>query len=135
MNTEPNIVVSSLDLQRLENLLAGLSQPVAGIDALRNELDRADVLAPQQMPSSVVTMNSTVAFAIEESGERFELTLCYPVDAGKPNTVSILAPVGSALLGLAIGQSIDWSLPGGKTRRVRVIDIVYQPERAGNFTQ
>jgi regulator of nucleoside diphosphate kinase len=135
MSTEPNIVVSSLDLQRLDSLLAGLSQSAPGVEALRHELDRADVREPQRMPSSIVTMNSTVVFVIEESGEHFELTLCYPHDAGKPGAVSILAPVGSALLGLAIGQSIDWTLPGGKVRSIRVVDISYQPERAGNFTQ
>lgn len=135
MHTEPNIVISSLDMQRLENLLATLPASTPGVDELRIELDRADVREPQSMPATVVTMNSMVVFEIEESGERFERLLCYPRDAGTPGAISILAPLGSAVLGLSVGQSIDWPLPGGKVRSVRVVDISYQPERTGNFTQ
>lgn len=135
MQTAPEIVISSLDLQRLEGLLAALSTPTPGTVALQAELDRAEVRLPREMPPSVVTMNSVVVFEIEESRERFELALRYPRDAGHPGAVSILAPVGSALLGLSVGQSIEWPLPSGKTRSVRVVDIAYQPERAGDFTQ
>jgi regulator of nucleoside diphosphate kinase len=131
----PDIVISSLDMQRLEGLLATLASDTPGLDALRAELDRADICAPQSMPATVVTMNSVVVFEIEESGESFELALRYPRDAGAPRSISILAPMGSALLGLRIGQSIAWPLPDGKRRSVRVVDISYQPERAGNFTQ
>jgi regulator of nucleoside diphosphate kinase len=133
MRIAPDIVVSTLDLQRLESLLANLPADTPGADLLQIELDRAEVRAPEQMPPLVVTMNSRVIFEIEATGERFTRTLCYPRAAGEPNTVSILAPLGAALLGLAVGQSIDWPLPGGKTGTVRVIDIVYQPERAGDF--
>ncbi len=135
MERVPDIVISSLDLQRLEELLDRLpaSAPEAGL--LQAELARAEVREPQQMPDNVVTMNSTVTFEIEESGERFERTLCYPREAGKSDAVSILAPLGCALLGLTVGQSIQWPLPTGKTGSVRVIEITYQPERAGNFTQ
>ncbi len=135
MHAEPNIVISSLDMQRLEGLLASLAPATPGVDALQAELDRAEVREPQSMPTTVVTMNSVVRFEIEESGESFELALRYPRDAGVPGTVSILAPMGSALLGLRIGQSIAWPLPGGRLNSVRVVDISYQPERAGNFTQ
>lgn len=135
MHTEPNIVISSLDMQRLEGLLATLAPTTPGVEALEAELTRAEVRDPQSMPATVVTMNSVVRFEIEESGESFELALRYPRDAGVPGTVSILAPLGSALLGLNVGQSIDWTLPGGKMSSVRVVDISYQPERAGNFAQ
>lgn len=134
MSTVPDIVVSSLDLQRLEALLATLPAS-SDIDALQAELDRADVLEPRQIPADVVTMNSRVIFEVDETGERFELALRYPRDAGAPGTLSILAPLGSALLGLRIGQSIAWPLPGGRTRAVRVVDIAYQPERDGNYLQ
>lgn len=134
MSTAPNIVISSFDLQRLEALLT--AQPAsAAIDALQQELDRADIREPQAMPATVVTMNSVVLFEIEQTGERFELALRYPRDAGQPGTLSILAPMGSALLGLNIGQSIEWPLPGGKERSVRVVDIAYQPEREGHYLQ
>lgn len=134
MSTAPNIVISSLDLQRIEALLA--TQPASdAIDALQEELDRADIREPQAMPATVVTMNSVVVFEIDETGERFELALRYPRDAGQPGALSILAPMGSALLGLTIGQTIAWPLPGGRMRSVRVVDLAYQPERAGNYLQ
>jgi len=134
MQTVPDIVISSLDLQRLEDLLDKLSPSTPGVELLQAELARAEIREPQQMPGNVVTMNSKVAFEIEDSDEGFERTLCYPRDAGNPETISVLAPMGCALLGLAAGQSIDWPLPNGKTGAVRVIDITYQPERAGCFT-
>ena len=76
-------------------------------------------------------MNSHVVFEDEATGEWRMVTITHPdnadADRGK---VSVLAPVGSALLGLAEGQSIDWPFPEGKTRRLRVIEVLYQPERA-----
>lgn len=102
-------------------------------DALENELARAIVVPPEQIPKDVVTMNSRVVFEDETTGERREVTLVYPahadIGAGK---ISILVPVGSALLGLRIGQSIDWNLPSGQRRRYRVIAVPYQPEAAGD---
>lgn len=133
----PNITVSSLDLARLNHLLDALpadAQP--GLDNLRLELERATVVAPEDMPASVATMNSTIRFMIEPTGKTFELVLSYPEDVqGKQDRISVLAPVGSALLGLAVGQQIEWPVPGGKTIRVRVLDISYQPERSGEYTK
>lgn len=132
MSKLPSITVSTLDLSRLEALLATSDEPAA--DALQAELDRARVLEPQRMPPDVVTMHSSVRFVVEETGEEFEKTLCFPREmADQPQGVSVLAPLGSALLGLAVGQVIDWPVPGGKTRRVRILDIPYQPERAGEY--
>lgn len=133
MSELPTIIVSSLDLSRLEALLAGLADSPEA-EALQTELDRATVVAPQQVPTTVVTMNSTVRFAVEQTGEEFEKTLCYPHEAATTKDgVSVLAPIGSALLGLAVGQEIEWPLPGGKLRRVRIMDVTYQPERSGNY--
>ena len=96
--------------------------------------DGADVVEPEQIPPTVVTMNSTVRFSIDSSGEDFCLTLVYPKDVdGSGNTISILAPVGSALLGLSTGDEIEWPRPGGGTIKVRIVEIIYQPERAGKF--
>lgn len=132
---KPSIIVSSLDFERIEALLDSLppnSFPEA--DLLAAELDRAQKLDPQKMPADVVTMNTKVRFAVEPSGKEYELTLVYPkaID-GSAGKISILAPVGSALLGLSVGQEIEWPAPGGNIVRVRIIDILYQPERAGDF--
>ena len=129
----PPIIVSSRDFDRLEQLLdAPAHARLPAAIALMGELQRADVLSPEQMPADVVTMRSTVECSEETSGERHTLTLVYPheadVDAGR---VSILTPVGSALLGLSVGQGIDWDMPGGRRLRLRVNAVRYQPEADG----
>jgi regulator of nucleoside diphosphate kinase len=132
--TSPPLLLSRLDVERIEALL---EQPLAqGIDttALEAELERAEVVEPAQMPADVITMNSTARFLDETSGEEHEMTLVYPRDAdGSPHKVSILAPVGSALLGLRVGDSIEWHVPGGRTIRLRALSIRYQPESSGEL--
>jgi regulator of nucleoside diphosphate kinase len=130
----PAIVLSRLDVERIENLLDRLPAAESRLhESLRSELERAEVREPNDMPADVVTMNSTVTFSEQDTGERLTISLVYPAAAGKPGTVSILAPVGSALLGLACGQEIDWPMPGGQPRRLRVVEINYQPEAAGDL--
>ena len=133
--SKPPITLSSQDLDRIEALLAALpSSALAGKAELQAELDRAEVLAPEEMPATVVTMNSTVKFSIKETGKEFCLTLVYPRDMdGSADLISIFAPVGSELLGLAIGDELAWPGPGGKPMTVRVTEVVYQPERAGEL--
>jgi len=121
----PSIIVSQRDAARLEALLdspALRNTPAA--DALLDELARAEVVAEDQVPAEVVRMNSVVECEDENGGGRHVLTLVYPQDADVgAGKVSILAPVGSALLGLSIGQVIDWQAPGGRMLRLRVIAI------------
>ena len=135
MARKPQIVLSSLDLDRIEALLAAMPSSVfPGKADLQAELDRADVVAPEEIPPNVVTMNSTVEFSIVETGKSFCLTLVYPRDLdGSADKLSILAPVGSALLGLSVGDELAWPGPGGKAMTVQVKRIVYQPERAGEL--
>mgnify|MGYP003577509535 CR=1 FL=1 len=129
----PAITVSSYDLERLEGLLVRrrVSAPQEST-GLRSELDRARIVEPSEMPPDVVTMNTTVRFA-EEGGElEFERTLSYPHEMGQgEGRISILAPVGSALLGLSVGQRMDWEVPGGRMARVRILQVIHQPERSG----
>jgi regulator of nucleoside diphosphate kinase len=129
------IVLTSRDFERLEKLLQSLpADAFPGKSALESELRRADLVEPEQVPPDVVTMNSIVRFSFAESGEEFRLTLVYPKDAqGQPDRISVLAPVGSALLGLSVGDEIQWPRPGGGVSTVRVIDVSYQPERLGEF--
>jgi regulator of nucleoside diphosphate kinase len=94
------------------------------IAALREELDRADIVDAASMPADVVAIGSRVRFVDEETTQEQETTLTWPADANPAQgRVSILAPIGSALLGLRIGQSIEWPMPNGYTRRLRVTDV------------
>jgi regulator of nucleoside diphosphate kinase len=133
--TPPPIVVSSLDLERIDNLLdAPAHRHFPGADALRAELARADLVDPDKMPADVVTMNSTAKVVDAGSGAEYELTLVYPREAdGNPGKVSVLAPVGSAILGLRVGQSIKWPMPGGRQLVLRIAAIRYQPEASGHL--
>lgn len=135
MTTKPHITISSQDLERLEILLDSLPPgSFPGKQDLEEELERATIVEPANISPTVVTMNSTVRFRIEPSGESFCLTLVYPRDVdAEGRTISILAPVGSALLGLSLGDEIQWPRPGGGVLRVRIEDIIYQPERAGDY--
>ena len=135
MSRKPQIILSSLDLDRIEALLAAIpASAFPGKADLQAELDRADVLAPEEMPPTVVTMNSTVQFTIVETGKSFCLTLVYPRDMdGSADRVSIFAPVGSALLGMSVGDELAWPGPGGKAMTVRVKEVLYQPEAAGEL--
>ncbi|MFE8596248.1 nucleoside diphosphate kinase regulator [Archangium violaceum] len=128
---EPRIVVTSTDMERLRTLIDTTAGDKA--DALDAELLRAEVVEPTQVPPDVVTMNSRVVYRDEDTGETREVTLSYPQDASlEQGRVSVLAPVGAALLGLSVGQEIDWELPGGKLKRLRILSVTYQPQAAGH---
>lgn len=129
----PPITVSSQDLERLYALLERLpAENFANAAALENELMRANVLETHEIPPDVVTMRSIVRFVINPSGKVFELLLCYPDEMDdNPNKVSILAPIGSAILGMSVGQQIEWPAPGGGNISVRIVAVTWQPERVG----
>ena len=128
------IVLTERDMDRLRRLVEqnAKGRNAKECEALEAELDRAEVVAPADVPPEVVTMNSRVRFADGDTGEEYEATLVYPFDANADEwRISVLAPVGAALLGLSVGQFIDWPMPGGVTKRLRVISVPYQPEAAG----
>jgi regulator of nucleoside diphosphate kinase len=128
----PRVVLSRFDRDRLERLLEKVG-PRPDLDALREEIERAEIVEPDAVPSDVVTMNSVVRFLDEDSGRESEVKLVFPGHADvEAKRISVLAPIGSALLGLSVGDSIDWPLPQGQTRRLRVVAILYQPEAAGD---
>ncbi|MDN3390721.1 nucleoside diphosphate kinase regulator [Pseudoalteromonas sp. APC 3691] len=135
MNKKPELIISSLDADRLYDLMESL--PVgsfANKEELESELARATIVEPKDMPSSVVTMNSTVNFIVESSKEEFTLTLVYPKNIDSSgDKISILSPVGSALLGLNQGDEIEWPKPSGGLIKVKIKEVTYQPERAGEL--
>lgn len=135
MHTKPKVIISSLDAERLEELLHALpGSAFPGRDDLEAELTRAEIVDPKDMPPTVVTMNSTVRFEVVSSAEEFCLTLVYPKDIdASGEKISVLAPVGGALLGLSQGDEIEWPKPGGGVLRVRIKEVTYQPERSGEY--
>lgn len=131
----PAISVSERDLERLEGMLAALPDDHPGAEALREELDRAAVFSPEDMPADVVTMNSRIRFVVEPAAKEMEMTLVYPRDfTGAPGQLSVLAAAGVAVLGLTVGQQIEWLAPNGQTVRARIVEVTYQPERTGDYT-
>ncbi|MBV2210126.1 MAG: nucleoside diphosphate kinase regulator [Thermomonas sp.] len=136
-NQRPTLLLSRIDVERIEDLLERQEYRNLNTDALREELDRAELVEPSAVPNDLITMNSTAQVkVVGEDGNEHEyaLTLVYPRDAdGSSDKVSILAPVGSALLGLRVGSSIDWPMPGGRKARLHVLSIRYQPEASGEL--
>ena len=123
MCNKPKIFVSSTDYDKLQDVLYRLPQSDA-VDRLLNELDRAEITDSQKILNNVAAMYSTVTFTVLQTDKSFTHKLVYPGDKLEDGHLSILTPVGSALLGLAIGQEIKWSFENGKTTLVRIDNIV-----------
>ena len=101
------------------------------LTAPEGELKRVRVVPQSHVPSEVITMNSVVRLRDLDTEELEEYDLVYPVDADVAhNRISVLAPVGTAILGYRLGGVIEWLVPAGP-RRLRVEEVLYQPERAG----
>ena len=127
------IFLTEADKAKLDRLLLTVRTPDDG-DSLEEELARAKVVPSDQIPPNVVTMNSRVRFKDESSGTELTVTLVYPGDAdASTGRISILAPVGSALIGLSVGDTIEWQLPNGRTKTLRIVELLYQPEAAGDL--
>jgi regulator of nucleoside diphosphate kinase len=100
---------------------------------LISELNRASVVPSREIPSSVITMNSRVTLLDLDTQEEETYTLVFPEDLEKTEgSVSVLAPIGTAMLGYKVGDVFEWEVPAGK-RRLRVERIDYQPEASGDF--
>lgn len=127
---QQNIIVTQTDLERLLAVVDQTNAPTA--ESLEAELHRAVVVGPREVPADVVTMNSELIYEDCDSHTQRRVTLVYPKDANAAEgKISVLAPIGSALLGLRKGQTIEWRVPNG-TKHIRVVEICYQPEANGD---
>jgi regulator of nucleoside diphosphate kinase len=129
------ILMSDADHQRLEGLIESARHDASlredYLDALEGELKRAQVVPQAEVPPEVITMNSVVRLRDLDTDELEEYELVYPADADMAHSrISVLAPVGTAILGYRLGDVIEWPVPAG-LRRLRVEEVLYQPERAG----
>jgi regulator of nucleoside diphosphate kinase len=119
---ENSLIISKPDYQQLIKLIEQHDTPAA--EALDIELSRADIVQDKDIPPDAVAMGSTVTFVDLDSHEEKTISLVYPNEADVTQMkISILSPVGSALIGLRIGGKIDWPVPQGKVRRLKVIAV------------
>ena len=131
------IYITKFDLERIEELLA-----VAGEFSYRNrgdleeleaELQKGKLVDSKEVPPNVVTMNSRVRLVDVDKDQPMVFTLVFPkdadIDAGK---LSILSPIGTAIFGYSVGDVIEWRVPAG-IRRIKIEEVLYQPEAAGDY--
>lgn len=132
------IWLTAQDYNRLRHLLAELTRRSrgmqAGVDTLEEILDLARVVHREKVPGNVVTMNSRVLFEDAHTDEQGTVTIVYPADVDPPSgKISVLSPVGAALLGEAEGSEVELPLPHGQLRRIRISNVLYQPEAQGDY--
>lgn len=124
----PQIHVSKSDFDRLSSLAFHSELPSAR--DLEEELGRAVIVPDAELPKDVVTMDSTIEFKDLDANTSSKMTLVYPEQVkGEASRVSILAPVGVALLGLRINDIVEWPVPGGFKRRLKVVSVDSQSRK------
>ncbi len=131
------IYITEFDKKRLEELIAVAEefggQDMRDLDSLAKELSRAEVVSSKDIPAGVVTMNSKVVLRDISTSEKMIYTLVFPrnadIGSGK---ISVLAPIGTAILGYSKGDIIEWKVPAGK-QRISIEEILYQPEASGDY--
>jgi regulator of nucleoside diphosphate kinase len=135
--TDRIIHITEFDNQRLRDLLAEARytgyRGSEYLEGLEKELDRAKVVDPKTVPHDLVTMNSRVRLEDLETGEEMVYTLVFPENANlAKNKISILAPIGTAMLGYRVGDVFEWHVPDGISR-IKIKELLYQPESAGDY--
>ena len=127
------IYITEADKKRLRPLVEALKNSRDDIRALQNELELANVVAPADIPPDVITMNSQARLLDLDTGDQVIYTLVFPdkacIDDGR---ISVVAPVGTAMLGHRVGDEFEWEVPAGSVR-FRVEELLYQPVAAGHY--
>jgi len=131
------IHITDFDMSRLRQLLEGThvwnKKDRSYLEKLEEELDRAILVSSKDVPPDVVTMNSEVLVRDIDTGKEMTYRLVFPGDADiEQGKISILAPVGTALIGFRTGDTVVWKVPSG-ARRLRIERVIYQPEAAGDY--
>jgi regulator of nucleoside diphosphate kinase len=135
--TEHAIYITANDAAKLRDLISQAQhsdyRKSSYLQSLSNELDRAVIVEAQKIPPDVITMNSQASLIDVETGEEMLYTLVFPDDAdAMQGKISVLAPIGTAMLGYRVGGEFEWDTPGGKLK-MRVTKVVYQPEASGDM--
>ncbi|MFB3819624.1 MAG: nucleoside diphosphate kinase regulator [Candidatus Methylomirabilales bacterium] len=136
--SERTIYISDADNERLERLVFGPRRwrhpwdvrDQEYLQALEAELERAHIVPAAEIPADVVTMHSRVQVTDLDGGTTRNLTLVFPAEAdAAQGKISVLAPLGTALLGSRAGDTVEWPVPGGR-RRFRIEAVLHQPDAA-----
>ncbi len=134
MARKRQIYITSFDLQRLQDHLDNLDLKTRKqFQSLDAELKAAHVVESKKVPANVVTMNSRLVYRDIEEDSSSEVTLVFPEEANlAQGKMSVFSPIGTALLGYAVGDEIEWTVPAG-TRKLKIEELLYQPEAAGDL--
>ena len=132
----PSIFLTTKDVEKLRDLIQeAYHTEYRGSDYLKllsAEMEKASVVDPDQIPADVITLNSTARLIDQDTDEEMVYTLVFPEDADpSQGKISILAPIGTAMLGYKVGDTFEWDTPGGK-RIIHVGEVLYQPEASGD---
>lgn len=121
------ILITEKDLTRIQHILK--FQKSSDFESLEFELERATIIKDEEVPADLVTMNTKLKFLNVQDNKEMIITIVYPSDSNfSEGKISVLAPLGSALIGLRVGQEIDWTFPDGKNKILKILEIIYQPE-------
>lgn len=135
MGQRPPLLINRLDAERLQRLIDDASEKDQAVaEMLENELSRGVVVDPKEIPDNVVSMNSQIQFTDLTRDKQMIRTLVYPhALSSTEDGLSVMAPIGASLLGLKVGDTIDWPLPNNSQTQLRIDAILWQPEREGQF--
>lgn len=134
---ERKIYITDSDMQHLQKLLEGAhrwnQRDREYLEDLQDELDRAILVSSLKVPPDIVTMNSEIRVKDLNTGKEMTIHLVFPSEADyEQGKISIMAPIGTALIGYGVGDTVEWKVPAG-TRRLKIEEVLYQPEAAGQY--
>ena len=132
-----DLIVNRLDFVRIKQCIgdAKYFKSINKVEAERliQELESAKVVEPEAIPSNVVTMNSIVKISFLNDNLQVQFQIVYPDQANiQEKRISIFSPIATALIGYKVKDEIEWIVPAGLTK-IRIDEIIYQPEAAGDY--
>ena len=138
MTQQATIYISQTDRERLGNLIELVRNQrersnLSYVNQLEDELEFAEVVAPEEVPPDVITMRSKVRLKDLDTNDESVYSIVFPSEANSDEgKISVLAPLATALLGYRLGATVEFQAPG-RVRRLKIVEILYQPESAGDY--